>query len=256
MYGMPHYIDIHCHLDFPELYDEIEKIIHNAKQAGVKTILTNGWTPKTNRIAIELSKKYSEVKAALGFYPPDAHHDESFTFKEVEKEIIFIRKNKNHVHAIGEVGMDFKDGKDQELQEKSFRAMISLAKELDVPLLIHSRKAEEEVINILEQEKAKKVILHCFSGKKKFMIQARDLGYFFSVPTNIVNSEHFQLLVNLIPISQLFAETDAPFLSPFKEKHNQPSYVVESYKKIAEIKKLNLEEVKQLIFLNYQRMFL
>jgi TatD DNase family protein len=259
---MAPFIDVHCHLDFPEIYPGADKVIERAKQAGVSIIISNGVDPKTNRLTLELAKKYDIVKPALGFYPPDAWHKEikspvefKFDFKAFEEEIDFIRKNKNKIAAIGEIGLDYKDGADKELQKRIFTSLIHLAKELDKPVIVHSRKAEEDVITILEQEKAKKVILHCFCGKKNLIEKASELGYYFSIPTNVVRAENIQGIVKSVSINQLFAETDSPFLSPFREKMNEPSFVVESYKKIAEIKGLNLEEVKNIIFRNWQRVF-
>ncbi|MDO8480940.1 MAG: TatD family hydrolase [Nanoarchaeota archaeon] len=246
------FIDIHCHLDYLQ---DPEGAIKRAKEAGVGVILTNGVSPITNRKGLALAKTHPEVKAALGFYPPDALEGFIFSEREFQEELAFIRANKKHIRAIGEVGMDFKDGKDRELQGRVFVAMITLAKELDVPLLIHTRKAEELVLGLLDREKPKKVILHCFCGKKALVKRASDAGYCFSVPTNIVRAENFQQLVEMVPMCQLFCETDSPYLSPFKERPNEPAFVVESYKKIAEIKKLDLIEVKNLIYQNYQRLF-
>jgi TatD DNase family protein len=259
---MPPFIDIHSHLDFPEICPRIDEVIKNAKSAGVNIILTNGVDKKTNRTSLELAKKYDIVKACLGFYPPDALNTElsggddfSFDWSEFEKELDFIRKNKSHITAIGEVGMDYKNGKDKEMQEKVFVFFINLAKELDKPIIVHSRKAEEDVINILEREKVKKVIMHCFSGKKQLIERGVKLGFYFSIPGNVVRAENIQLLVKMVPINQIFAETDAPFLSPFKDKTNEPAFVVESYKKIADIKGMVIEEVKNNIFMNWQRLF-
>jgi len=259
---MVSFIDIHSHLDFPQIYPKIDEIIKNAEQADVKIILTNGVDKNTNRVSLEIAKKYPIVKSCLGFYPPDAWHHElnesnfEFDWKGFEQELEFIRKNKKKIAAIGEIGMDYKNGKDKALQERVFSSLINLAKELDKPIIVHSRQAESDVINILELEKADKVILHCFCGKKDLIEKAIKLGFYFSIPTNVVRAENIQHIVEKAPLSQLFAETDAPFLSPFKEKINEPAFVVESYKKIAEIKKMTIEEVKNNIFMNYQRALL
>jgi TatD DNase family protein len=256
------YIDIHCHLDFPQIYPIVDEVIKNAKSAGVNIILTSGVDKSTNRISLELSKKYDIVKPALGFYPPDALHKEtgegnqfSFNFSSFEEELAFIRKNKHNISAISEIGLDYHHGKDKAMQKKVFLALLDLASELDKPVIVHSRKAEEDVITLLEERKQKKVIMHCFSGKKDLVKKAADLGCFFSIPTNVVRAENMQWLVKNVSISKLFAETDSPFLSPFKERQNEPAFVIESYKKITELKGLTLEEVKNNIFMNWQRLF-
>ena len=99
-------------------------------------------------------------------------------------------------------------------------------------------------------------MLHCFSGKKILVKKAADLGYYFSIPTNIVRAQNFQLMAKEVNINQLFCETDTPYLSPFREKQNEPAFIIESYKKIAEIKGMDLEEVKNNIWMNYQKLFL
>ncbi|MCK5281956.1 MAG: TatD family hydrolase [Nanoarchaeota archaeon] len=259
---MVSFIDIHCHLDFPQIYPKIDSITENAKKAGVNIILTSGINKKTNRLSLKLAEEHSIIKPALGFYPPDALHREesskeefNFNEKEFKEELQFIRKNKDRIYAIGEIGLDYKDGRNKELQKKVFISFLRLAKQLDKPAIIHSRKAEQDAIDILEQEDMKKVIMHCFSGKKHLIKRASDLGCYFSIPTNVVRAENIQGIIKIVPLNRLFAETDSPFLSPFKEKQNEPSFVTESYKKIAEIKGLTLEEVKNNLFMNWQRLF-
>ena len=124
-----------------------------------------------------------------------------------------------------------------------------------MPLLVHTRKAEAETINLLQKKQAKKIVLHCFSGNLKLVKQAADLGYSFSIPPNILFSTHFQRVVEEVDINHLLTETDSPYLGPFKGKRNEPAYVRYTIKKIAEIKGFEEKEVEDAIFLNYQRMF-
>jgi len=133
---------------------------------------------------------------------------------------------------------------------------LTLAEKIKKPVVIHSRKAEKECIEIIETFKIKNVDMHCFSGNFKLVKKVQDNGWFFSIPTNIVRLFHFQKIVEETPMSQLLTETDSPYLSPFIEKRNEPSFVVETIRKISEIKKLNEEEVKKLIFMNFQKIFL
>ncbi|MDA1196995.1 MAG: TatD family hydrolase [Nanoarchaeota archaeon] len=243
------YIDIHCHLDVEQFEKDLGQVIKNAEQADLKVILTNGTNSDSNKAALKLAKKYDLVRAALGIYPEHAHE------LDVDQEIEFIKKHKDEIVAIGEVGLDGIDKTNFEEQKKCFQKMIDLAKELDLPVVIHSRKAESVCIEMLQASKIKKVLLHCFCGKKKLIERAAKLGYYFSVPTNVVRAENFQSLIRNVPITQLFAETDAPWLSPFKEKRNEPAFVVESYKEIAKQKKMDPEEVKKSIFMNWQKLF-
>lgn len=245
------FIDVHCHLDYYS-DKEIEEIIKRAGKANVSIIITNGVNPKTNRKSLELTEKYKEVKAAPGLYPIEAL---SLTEKEINDELKFIENNKNKIAAIGEVGLDFKETQEKEKQVKIFKKIIELAQRIDKPLIIHSRKAEAECISILEEAKAKKVIMHCFSGRKNLIEKIKQNGWFMSIPANVVFSEHFQNAVKILPIENLMCETDSPFLHPFKEQNNEPANVVESYKKIAEIKNISLKESESVIEKNYRKLF-
>ncbi len=257
-------IDIHCHLDHPLIYEKIDEIIVNAKKNDVKVIITSGINKTSNRIALELSKKYNIVKCSLGIYPIDALENEMSSGEydslkekfDIDEELKFIEQNKDNIIAIGEIGMDLKTGKDKLEQKKLFRKQLELAEKLDKPVIIHSRKAESEVFDILKETKLKKVIMHCFGGKLKLAKQIANKGYYFSIPPSVIRSEHFQNIVKSVNISQLLTETDAPYQSPYKDKINQPHYVIETIKKIAEIKGMDVEEVKKIIFMNYQRVFL
>ena len=242
-------IDIHSHLDVEELDDKRDDIIKRAEEAGVKIILTNGLNSESNKKTLALAKKYPIVKACLGIYP------ENVMDVDIDKEIEFIRKNKDQIVAIGEVGLDGLDKKHFWQQKELFQKMIDLAKELDKPIIVHSRKAEKDAVEMLQASKVKKVLLHCFCGKKNLIKRAEDIGYYFSVPTNVVRAENFQSLARNVSINRLFAETDAPWLSPHKDKRNEPAFVVESYKEIAKQKGLTVEEVTKNIYMNWQRLF-
>jgi len=252
------FIDIHCHLDFKGLIERLDKVINNAKKAGLKRIITSGITPETNKKVLEIAAKYDIVKPSFGLYPMDAltrETNEPNVF-DVDKELEFWHKNKDKFISIGEVGLDYKNGKDKAMQKAVFEKVLETAKKLNKPIIIHSRKAELDALDILESSGYKKVIMHCFSGRKHLVKRAYDLGYYFSIPTNVVRLQQFQDMVKEIDINHLFCETDAPFLSPFKDKRNEPAFVIESYKKIAEIKGMTLEEVEKNIWMNFEKLFL
>jgi len=245
------FIDVHCHLD---ICKNIPEIIKNVKKSDVKIIITNGVNIETNRKTLELSEKYPLVKAALGIYPIEAL---KLSDKEIDKEISFIKENKDKIIAIGEIGLDYKeDQSEHDRQKQIFKKFISLSLELDKPIIIHSRKAEEETIEILEIMHAKKVIMHCFSGNFLLVEKIAKNLWYLSIPASIKNSEHFQKMVNEIPLDRLLCETDSPFLHPDKLKNNTPDLVIESYKKIAEIKSLDLDKIKEKIYDNYKKLFL
>ena len=246
----PFFIDVHCHLDMIEL--PMEDVIENARKKGVGIIVTQGVNSESNRKVLSLAGKYDIVRAALGIYPIDAL---KMSDDEIDSEIEFIRKNRDKIAAIGEVGMDFKESDDKERQKKIFVKFAALSIELDKPIIIHSRKAELECIEILEKNGAKKVIMHCFSGKFSLVKRIIENGWFLTIPTSVKNSEHFQKIILETPIEQLLCETDAPYLHPDKQWPNEPMNVVVSYEKIAELKGLKLDDVKKKIFSNYQILF-
>ena len=256
------FVDVHSHLDHPLLINKIDEIVKRAKNAGLKRVITNGINPETNRTCLELSKKYDIVECAMGLYPRNALKKEiengDYPLKvadfDVDEEIDFIKKNKNNVVAVSEVGLDFVNGEDRQ-QIDDFEKMIKLAEEMRKPIVVHSRKAEQKCIEILESSKLKKVVMHCFSGKKPLVKRIADNGWFLTVPTIIVRSFQFQDIARNVPITQLFCETDSPYLSPYKEQMNEPAFVVESYKKIAEIKNMEIRDVINNIYMKWQNLF-
>jgi TatD DNase family protein len=256
-------VDVHCHLDHPLLSSRISQVIEKAEKAGVKVALTAGINPETNRKTLEIAKKHNIVRAALGIYPIETLQreiqKENYPLKpnvfDVEEEIEFIRKNKDSIVAIGECGLDYSQHEDKKRQKGLFEKLITLAEKTRKPMIVHSRKAELDCVEILESSKLKSIVMHCFSGRKRLVKRICNNGWFASIPTNIVRSTHFQFLAAEMPITQLFCETDSPYLSPFKEKTNEPSFVAEAYKKLAEIKGMELEEVINNIWMNWQRVF-
>lgn len=268
-------IDVHCHLDHQLYKDDLDKVIENARQAGVVKIITAGINSATNKIALSLAKKYDIVEAALGRYPLDALEKEGYfedkkdqNNKEnlkttVDHDIEFMRKHKDEFIGVGEVGLDLFNGKDIQTQSIEFRKMIELTIELGKPLVIHSRKAEKEALDVLEEFDhldSDKVVLHCFSGKKGLIRKAIELGYNFSIPANIVRAENFQQLVEKCPLKQLLTETDSPLLSPYRNtdggfNRNEPKNVIETVKMIAKIKGITEAECAKQIYMNYQRVF-
>ena len=280
------YIDIHCHLEYfnqnkphstsTKLQNQksqptqqpssnqpnttnpplnLNQIIKNAKQNNVKIILTNGINKKTNRQSLEFSKKYDEIKSCMGLSPTDAL---KLSPSQIETEINFIKKNFKNIIAIGEVGLDLKEApiKTLEKQKKVLEKFVKLAKELNLPVFIHSRKAETKTIELLEKINYNKIIMHCFCGKKKLLKRIIENKWFLSIPTNVKFSQQFQEIVKLAPIEQLFCETDSPFLHPDKKFPNEPKNIIESYKKIAEIKGISLKKVEEKIYGNFQELFL
>ena len=293
-------IDIHSHLNHYCFKDDLGIVIENARKANVKVILTAGINPETNRKALEIAKKHDIVKACLGIYPVQYENNnnsennkkndnpntiiknnEIKTIEknyysiiknenntknnenkiEIDKELRFIEKNKKNIVAIGEVGLDYSMAKSNIKEQKNqFQKFIILAEKINKPIIIHSRKAENDCIEMLQSSKLKKVIMHCFGGRKSLVKKIIGNGWFLTAPTCITRATQFQENAKLCPITQLFCETDAPYLSPFKAKtgefqRNEPAFIIEAYKKVAEIKGMELKEVINNVWMNWQRVF-
>lgn len=238
-------IDDHCHLDFFN-EKELEKIMKNSKNMLIVSNSVNLDSCKKN---IEISKKYKNVKCAFGMYP------EKLTLKKFNEFSKFVFNHRRRLFAMGEIGMDFLHKKNPELQEKIFRKQLDMARKYKVPAIIHTRKAEKEILKILEEYKDLKLILHCFSGNFKLIKKAVELGCYFSIPTSIMRTEHFQKMVLEIPKKKILTETDSPYLSPFIGEKNTPINIKESLKKIAEIWKVNFEEVEKQVEENFNLCF-
>ena len=260
-------VDVHCHLDHAWYKKDLDKVIENAKKAGVKAIITSGVNSRTNRLILDISKKYDIVQPSFGIYPLDALQKELESGEaegfprdiegfDIDKEIEWITENKDKCVGIGECGLDFKWGREHEkTQKENFQKVIDLCEKIKKPIIVHTRKAELDVVDMLESSNLKKIMLHCFCGRKHLVKRAADNGWSFSIPPIIVRLQQFQIMAELVNISQILTETDGPYLSPFPGERNEPAFVIETIKKIAEIKKMTPEDTAKNIFMNYQKMF-
>ena len=263
-----HLVDVHAHLDHPQFAADLPDVIKRAKANGVVAIITQGVFHEKNLQLLELAKMDPIIKVAFGLYPLDAinvkvdpemeaGNDYSRQSKKtVDETLSAMEKYKDHIIAIGEVGMDFKYSQDKEAQTENLRKIIRLAKKIGKPLIIHSRNAEKEVMDLLEEEQYFKVDMHCFCGSKKLLERGMKLGLLFSIPTNVVRNQQFQQTVEFLPLNHILTETDAPYLGPYKDLRNEPANIRETVLKIAEIKRMDPEEVANAIYFNYQKLFL
>lgn len=263
-------VDVHAHLFDPQFEKDSGSVMQRAEKAGVARIITNGLDPKTNRTCITLAQKYKSVYAAVGIYPVNVLWNETkharfpLTLEkfDVDAEVAWMlqegKKEKNKIVAIGEVGLDnFSIKGFLDKQKPLFEQMIGIAEKLKKPIIVHSRNAEAECIEMLQSSslKPQHVVMHCFGGALKLAMKAADAGFNFSIPVNVVFSSQFQELTKWININQLFTETDAPYLGPVKGERNEPANIAHSIKKIAEIKGFDSTETANAIFMNYQRVF-
>ncbi|MBN1923992.1 MAG: TatD family hydrolase [Nanoarchaeota archaeon] len=235
------FFDIHCHLLDEAFNKDRAEVI---KECGNKNIIIfeTGLDYDSNTRVLNLASNYNNVFPCLGMHP---------TCSFDERVVHQLRSNKDNFLAVGEVGLDYL--KDLNGQEEVFKKMIGVAEELGKPLIVHSRKAHLEVLEVVDKVKVP-VILHSFSGSKKAFSKALELKQvFFSIPPSVVYSEQYQYLVSNTPINRLFCETDSPYL--WKFERNTPLNVVKSYEKIAEIKGLRLSEAEKIIESNVRNVF-
>lgn len=236
------YIDTHCHV-FSEYYDDIEKVIKNAKENGVNKIIVNGCDVKSNLEILDLASKYEEVYVAIGFHPEDLS---SFDISFLEKHI-----NNPKVVAIGEIGLDYHYDNSEEvknIQNNIFKRQIELAIKYNKPVIIHSRDAIEDTYNIISKYNNLKCVLHCYGGSLEMAKRFVKLGIYLGIGGIVTfkNAKTIKDVVKNIDLKHIILETDSPYLTPepFRGLRNEPMYIPVIAKKIAEIKEVSLDEVK------------
>lgn len=242
-------VDTHCHLEDEAFRDDYDIVIKDALDHGI-CMITSGLGVDGGERALNIANKYDGVFVTIGLSPPD--------YPETDKTIELIRKYSSEIVAIGEVGLDFwyqREESDKTAQRNAFRKFIALAKELDLPLSIHSRSAGHYAIEVLAEEKAERVHMHAFDGRAKHALKGVELGYYFSIPPSIVRSAQKVKLAKVVPIEQMFLETDSPVLGPEPRVRNIPLNVEVSLEKIAEIKNLDVETVAEITTKNAKEFY-
>ena len=240
-------IDSHCHLDHEPLFENIDDVLNRAKQVGIEKLLTICTTLKSFERIKFLVNKDKMIFGTFGIHPHEAKNDK-ITSDIIIKEI----RNNNKIIGIGETGLDFYyNHSDKVDQIKSFEEHIKASIVLNIPLIIHSRNAEQETLEIFNKYKDNKlnILIHCFTGSKKFAEDLISMGAFFSASGIITfkNSLELQKTFKFIPLDKILIETDSPYLAPVpnRGKQNEPSFVKFTAQKLADIKKIsNLDLIK------------
>ncbi len=258
-------IDVHAHLESQRFEDDLDLVINRFREAGGEFIISSGTNPVTNRKNLEISKKYDCVGVSFGLYPIDAIEQKSGSGEnsksfDVDEELSWIEEHASECVAIGEIGLDYnwEEFSSEEMKEKQkivFRKVLLVAKKINKTVVIHSRKAELDAIEILEEMKMDRVIMHCFNGRKSLIRRCIENGWSFSVPPVITRLEHFKMLVGMVPLDNLLTETDSPFLSPIVGERNEPANIEKTIKIISDIKGLKQEDVSEKILKNNLRIF-
>ena len=256
---MNYLIDTHAHLDFPELYSKLDLIIENAKNQNVLKIITI--STNLNKIGkiIQISNDYDVVYFTVGVHPNEVLKDKDY---ENYTLISDISKNLKCV-GIGECGLDYHFGnEDKEKQKLSFITQIKVARDTGLPLIIHSRDADDDMINILQDEYKKgafKAILHCFSSGKELALCGLDLGFYisFSGIVTFKSAKLIQEIACIVPKDRILVETDAPYLapSPFRGTVNEPKNCFHTAKFLSEIRNINFNDFTNHLCLNSLKIF-
>ncbi|MBI1818957.1 MAG: TatD family hydrolase [Nitrospirae bacterium] len=250
--------DTHCHLDMLGNPKEVEEIIARARETGLVLMVTIGTDLPSSQKAGDYALNYPDVYATAGMHP---HEVKTVTPEIFDPFRELIRKN-SKIRGIGETGLDFYyDHSPREAQRSFFAGHIQLAKETGLPLIVHSRNAAEETIEILKKENAAEAggIIHCFTENLEMARKAIEMNFMISFSGIITfkNSTDLQEAAAQIPLDKILIETDAPFLSPapYRGKKNEPMYVKKVAEKIAEIKKIPLEEVEWVTTQNAKKIY-
>ena len=254
-------IDTHTHLDDARYNEDREAMLARAREAGVEAFITIGCDRSTSQAAVALAERHSFVYASIGVHPHEVKHISDGWYDDFRR----LAQNKNVV-AYGEIGLDYHyNHSSPKEQRERFREQLQLARELKLPVIIHTRKAQEDTINILKEENASEVggVFHCFSGDAWLAKDALDLGFYlsFSGILTFQNATMLREIAKNTPLARVLIETDCPYLTPvpFRGKRNEPAYVSLVAKQLAEIHAdkpdLSIGQIERITSENAKRLF-
>lgn len=251
------FIDSHAHLDDKRFDGDREKLIESLYDDGVEAVLVPGADLQTSREALKIAEKYPFIYAAVGCHPHDSKYmnDETMNiFREMAAS--------NKVIGIGEIGLDYYyDNSDRDIQRKWFRDQIRLARDLDLPYIVHDRDAHEDILRIMKEEHydGARGILHCYSGSLELSREFIKLGFYISLagPVTFAKARVPKLVAKEVPFDKLLIETDSPYLTPepFRGKRNEPKYVRYVAEEIARIRNISVDEVAEKTKENFKTLF-
>ena len=244
--------DAHAHMYAEVFAPDLEDVLNRAAARGVQAVLTVSETPAEARQILGLAARYPLLKPCAGLYP-------TILDREAAAEMLaFIRQHHEQLVAIGEVGLDYwkvQETAERQVQRDILAQHIGLARQLDLPLNVHSRSAGRHAIAWLRDHGAERVLMHAFDGKASAAKTGIEAGYYFSIPPSIVRSPQKQKLVRHLPLEHLLLESDSPVLGPDREQRNEPCNVWLACQQIAAIKGLPVEEVAHTTTANARRLF-
>ena len=255
------FVDSHAHIDGHEFDADREEVIQRAHAAGVSVILNVGTgDPHSGAFerAVELGKTHESIYTAIGTHPHDAR-----LYNDAAEEKIKNLINNEHVIAWGEIGLDFHyDNSPRDVQVEVFKRQLRAARECDLPVVIHTREAEAETIEILQNEykdAQRRGVFHCFSGSMDLAQRSIEIGFMisFSGIVTFKKAEELREVAKQVPLDRLLIETDCPYLTPipYRGKRNEPAYVVEVARCLATLHDVSIAEMARITGENFNRFF-
>ncbi|MEP7030873.1 MAG: TatD family hydrolase [Pseudolabrys sp.] len=251
-------VDSHCHLDFPDFANELDAVVERARAAGIGRMVSICTRVRKHAQILAIAEKFPDVFCSVGTHPHNAHEELDIG----ARELIDIAKHPKVV-AIGEAGLDYHyDKSPRDAQAQGFRQHIAAARETGLPLVIHSREADADMAKILSEETEKgafPAVLHCYTGGRALAFKAMALGLYvgFTGILTFKNGQDLRDIAKDLPADRVLVETDAPFLAPlpYRGKRNEPSYVVETAKVLAQTRGVSLDEITRQTTENFFRLF-
>ncbi len=253
-------VDSHCHLDFPDFEKDLNEVVDRAVSKNVSHFLTICTHISKFKQVRNVTEKYKEIMdCSIGIHPHEADNEE-----RVDKNYLINMSNKDDkIIAFGETGLDFYyDNSPREVQERQFRTHIAASRETDIPIIIHTRNADEKTAQILEEEMEKgpfRGVIHCFSSGESLALKAIDLGLYISLSGIITfkKSDELRHIVKKLPLDKVLVETDAPFLAPVpnRGKRNEPAFVENTAKKLGDIHEKTFNEIAEITTSNFYKLF-
>ena len=256
------FFDTHSHYNDEKFNEDREEIIIKTKEDGITKYNCVGYDVPSSKFAVELANKYSFIYSVIGISPNDVVKNNDDINKQIEKIEILLKKDvNNRIVAVGEIGLDYYWNKEnKEIQKQTFLKQIELANKFNLPIVIHTREAVQDTLEILKQNNViKKGVFHCCPLNRELVKEALKLGFYisFAGPITFRNSKNANEIVNMVPLDKILIETDSPYLAPEPKRgtRNDSRNVKLIAEKIAEFKKIELEEVAKQTYNNALKIF-
>ena len=252
-------IDSHCHLTYEPMSSSLDETIKRANMDGIKFLLTISTEDKSFKNILKILEKYKCVYGSYGIHPHEAKNHKNINFNDIVEKV----KKNNKIIGIGESGLDFYyNHSAKKDQIDSFLEHINASKKTNLPIIVHTRSAENETFEILNKAVKKenlKILIHCFTGSKEFAFKLLDIGAYISA-SGVVTFKKSQELADTfkqIPLDRLLVETDAPYLAPepLRGKPNEPSYIVHTVKFLSKLKNISFKDLSEITTQNFFKLF-